>query len=566
MQRRWQQRPLVGDPTALSRELGIPALLATHLCLRGLTDPGEAERFLDPRLGHMLDPKLMAGMDKAVERLVRAVRNKERVALYGDYDVDGVTSTTLMTLVLRRFGLDPIQHIPHRIRDGYGLNHNAVRLLKERGASLIVTLDCGVTAVEEVKAAVDLGVDVIVVDHHTVPVTLPPAVAVLNPHRPDCAFPFKQLCAVGVAFYVCVALRTALRAAGLAGPDGGPDLRDYLDLVALGTVADLVPLRGENRMLVAHGLRILAQARRHGIAALLDVSRIRREDVDAGSVAFQLGPRINAAGRLQDAMVGVQCLLAEDRLTADRLATQLDAENRARRAEQQRVIDEALTRVADEPIHHDARALVLYDEGWHPGVVGIAAQKMVEQFHRPSVLIGAGGIGSGRSIEAFHLHQALAKTGEHLRGFGGHAHAAGLRIAAQNVDAFRRALYQHASEVLKPEDLTPAAHHDGPLSAEHLTDDTVDTLQRAAPFGRGNAEPCFLLTGLPVAQTRVVGKDHLQLEFTRNLRGIAFRMAERAEELRGPVEFLATPEHNTWRGVRRLNVRVRDFRPVGVPA
>lgn len=561
--RQWLERPAAAAPDALARALGLPDILARHLVRRGVTDAAEAEKFLQPRLADMHAPSLMAGMPEAVERVCRAIRNKEVIGLCGDYDVDGVTSTTLMAEVLRAFGNNPVLYIPHRIRDGYGLNHAAVEAMAQRGVRLLITLDCGVTAHAEVEGAVARGMDVIVIDHHTVPVTLPRAVAVLNPHRTDCGFPFKDLCAVGVTFYLCVALRAALREAGLAGPDGGPDLKTWLDLVALGTVADMVPLRGQNRILVAQGLKILRQAKRPGIRALLEVASIAPADVDAGTLGFQLGPRINAAGRLQEAMLGVRLLLSWDPAEVKELAAVLDQENQSRKDVERRTVEDALGMGRQEP-HLSARALVLFDEAWHPGVVGIAAQRMVEAFHKPAILIGAGGKGSGRSIEAFHLHHALSLTSDLLVGFGGHAHAAGLRLDPAKLDAFRSALYAHALDTLTPEHLVPRSHHDGVLPLAAVTQDTMDALLRAAPFGRGNSEPSFLVPSARVASTRVVGKtqEHLQVEFAGGLRGIAFKMAPDADAMRsGPADFLVTPRVEVWKGNSRLGLNVRDWRP-----
>ncbi|MBI5497534.1 MAG: single-stranded-DNA-specific exonuclease RecJ [Deltaproteobacteria bacterium] len=566
MRRRWLERPAETDAAALAAALGIPLLLAGHLARRGLCSPDDATRFLAPRLADLADPRSMAGMAAAVERLARAVAQHETVGLCGDYDVDGVTSTTLLTEVLRHYGINPILYIPHRVRDGYGLNHAAVKVFAERGTRLLITLDCGVTAHSEVQAAVDAGMDVIVIDHHTVPVTLPRAVAVLNPHRPDCAFPYKQLCAVGVTFMLAVALRAALRGTGAAAAE--PDLREHLDLVTLGTIADLVPLTGQNRVLVAQGLGVLRQARRLGVRELARVSNVNLAMAEAGDVAFQLAPRINAAGRLQDAMLGVELLLATDPARAAELATVLDGENRTRRETEKRTVETAAAR-ALEPPHAAARALVLYDEEWHPGVVGIAAQKMVEQFHKPSILVGAGGKGSGRSIEAFHLHDALARNAGLLQGFGGHAHAAGLRVDPKKVDAFREAFYSHAMAVLSPEDLLPRSHHDGVLPLAALTDQTVETLARAAPFGRSNAEPCFLVERTAVRDVRPVGKtgEHLQLWFGGNARAIAFRMGPDAAAMQAaPADFLMTPRMETWQGVRRMKLQVRDWRPAGEAA
>ena len=562
--RTWLERTPEGDPQGLAAAVGIPPELAAHLCRRGVTDPQQAHAFLQPRLTDMIAPLRMAGMPQAVERLVRAIKNHERVGLCGDYDVDGVTSTTLVTEVLRAFGLDPVVYIPHRIRDGYGLNHAAVEAMAGQGVGLLLTLDCGVTAIAEVDDAVARGMDVVVIDHHTVPVTLPRAVAVLNPHRPDCGFPDKNLCAVGVAFYLCVALRAALREAGLAGPGGGPDLREYLDLVALGTVADMVPLTGQNRILVAQGLKVLRAARRLGMRMLLEACQTAPAEVDAATLGYQLGPRINAAGRLQDAMLGVMLLLSRDEAEARRLAGVLDSENRARRDVERLTVQQALAMVTPDSPHHGARALVLYDEAWHPGVVGIAAQRMVEHFHRPSILIGAGGKGSGRSIEAFHLLAALNQTRTHLAGFGGHSHAAGLRVEPHNVVAFRQALYAVADAQLTDENMVARSFHDGELTPAQVTPQLMETLGRAAPFGRANTEPSFMVRGVQLAGTRVVGAtgEHLQVDFGGSVRGIAFGMAKDQARLQAAsADFLFTPRTEHYRGEGRISLHVRAWRP-----
>ncbi|HEX8909937.1 MAG TPA: single-stranded-DNA-specific exonuclease RecJ, partial [Anaeromyxobacteraceae bacterium] len=443
----------------LSRELGLDPLAARVLACRGLADPADANRFLDPKLSDLPDPFLMSGMERAVERLARALEAGERIALYGDYDVDGVTSTALLAGFLRAAGGDVLTYVPHRLVEGYGLNTDAVRRLAEGGARLLVSLDCGITSVAEVRAAAELGVDAVVVDHHTVPVELPAAVAILNPHQPRCGYPYKPLAAVGVTFCLAMALRKRLREAGRFGatrPE--PNLRQALDLVALGTVADVVPLTGVNRILVRWGLEELARTGRPGLRALKRVAGIADgAPVGAGQVGFRLGPRLNAAGRLDDAGRGVRLLLSRDEGEATALADELDRENRARQEIEHQILEQAVVQ-AEERVAAGARGLVLWRESWHPGVVGIVASRVVERFHRPAVLVGVAngaGKGSGRSIEAFHLHDALTACAGHLQRFGGHKHAAGVTVDPAALPAFRGAFEAFAAAHLADEDLVP---------------------------------------------------------------------------------------------------------------
>ena len=555
----------------LSSELGLEPLAARVLACRGLSEPLEAERFLSSRLADLPDPFLMAGMEAAVTRLERALAARERIALYGDYDVDGVTSTALLAGFLRAVGADVVTYVPHRLSEGYGLNVEAVRRLASQGARLLVSLDCGITSVEEVRVAAELGVESVVVDHHTVPVELPAAVAILNPHRPGCGYPYKPLAAVGVVFCLCMALRRRLREAGHFGVERPePNLLRALDLVALGTVADVVPLTGVNRILVRWGLAELSRSERPGLRALKRVAGLSEgTEVTAGQVGFRLGPRINAAGRLDDAGRGVQLLLTAQAEEAEALAAELDAENRSRQEIEQRILGEALG-LAEERVRAGARGLVLAQEGWHPGVVGIVASRVVERFHRPAVLVGLsgeGGKGSGRSIEGFHLHEALGHCRAHLLRFGGHRHAAGVTIDRAALPAFALSFESFARAHLSDDDLVPRCRIEGRLAATELTDRAALALERLAPFGAGHPEPLFGVRGRP-ERARTVGKEGAHLKFTLGggLAAIGFSMGDRLGLCGGEVEAAVSLGYDDWGGAPRLQLRVKDLRSTATAA
>jgi single-stranded-DNA-specific exonuclease len=554
----------------LSRELGLDPLAARVLACRGLSDPADVGRFLDPKLADLPDPFLMSGMERAVGRLARALEAGERIALYGDYDVDGVTSTALLAGFLRAAGGDVVTYVPHRLVEGYGLNTDAVRRLAEGGARLLVSLDCGITSVAEVRAAAELGVDAVVVDHHTVPVELPAAVAILNPHQPRCGYPYKPLAAVGVTFCLAMALRKRLREAGRFGatrPE--PNLRQALDLVALGTVADVVPLTGVNRILVRWGLEELARTGRPGLRALKRVAGIADgAPVGAGQVGFRLGPRLNAAGRLDDAGRGVRLLLSRDEAEATALADELDRENRARQEIEHQILEQAVVQ-AEERVAAGARGLVLWRESWHPGVVGIVASRVVERFHRPAVLVGVAngaGKGSGRSIEAFHLHDALAACAEHLQRFGGHKHAAGVTVDPAALPAFRGAFEAFAAAHLADEDLVPRCRIEGRFEVEAVSEQAALALEKLAPYGAGHPEPLFAVRGRPrKARTVGAGGTHLKLAFRPGLDAIGFSLGDRLGVCAGEIEAAVTLGFDEWDGARRLQLRIRDLRAAGSP-
>ena len=557
---------------AVAAAAAVSEPLARVIVGRGIKDAAGAEAYLKPTLKALPEPSRLAGLDAALERLEHSIKADEVVGVFGDYDVDGVTSTTLLTDFFESVGVKTACTIPDRLKEGYGLSRAGVDRLKDAGCKLLVTVDCGVTNHDEILYARDQGLDVVVVDHHTVPVELPKATAVINPHRDDCTRGSEMLCAVGVTFNLAVALRRRLRELHwFSSTRPEPDLKDALDLVALGTVADVVPLVGENRILVHNGLIALRQGKRPGMQALLDVAGVDLNRVGAGTLGFQLGPRVNAAGRLGDAMQGVE-LLKRGSLRALELARALDAENASRRNIEKAITAEAIAQVEGSALLRDSRVVVVGNESWHPGVVGIVASRLVDRFGRPAVVIGEGGRGSGRSIERFHLYDALrtvsADVGTSvLAGFGGHAHAAGVRLAPGGLERFRDALINHAASVLNEEDLRRVAIHDGVLDGSALTFRQIEAFSRAAPFGRKNSEPSFVVEGVRLRGIRTIGDGHLKASLdphsipgapTGLVDVIAFGAGPRIAEWQGP-----TPELNEWRGQVSVQLRVRDFRPAG---
>ncbi len=564
--RSWQLRPgsdsadLVG---ALARDLRLTPLVAATLARRGIVTAAQGHEFLNSRLSSLPDPFLFKDMDRAVERLARALAGGEKVSVHGDYDVDGITGTSLLVENLRLFGFDVGYHIPLRLRDGYGLSADALRQAAGQGVSVVVSVDCGVSAVDEGRLAAELGLDLIVTDHHQPPDPLPEAYAIINPHRPGCGFPFKELAGVGVAFFLLVALRKALREQGAFKRGPEPDLRRSLDLVALGTIADIVPLKGVNRSLTRFGLGLLESGQRPGVRALKEVAAVKQ--VSCGSVGFRLAPRLNAAGRLEDAALGAELLLTPSDSEAKKTATFLNQLNGERQQIEADTLAQAIERLESEG-DNGARSIVLADRRWHPGVIGIVASRLVERYYRPVVMIALdeeGGKGSARSIKGFHLYESLSRCSEHLQGFGGHEYAAGLSLEGARVDGFARAFESVACALLDEEDLVPSLLHDGEIALEELSRQTVTELESLTPFGAGNPEPAFVATGIRVQQAAVVGGGHLR--FTARQGGyslpcIAFGMGDWIDRLAGEVDILFSAGFNEWQGRCSIQLRIKDIR------
>lgn len=566
---RWKILPPEPGAETLVGALGCHPVVAQILWNRGLRDPAAAESFLAARLRDLPDPSSLAGIEAAVHRLARALVEDEPITVHGDYDVDGVSATALLVSFLRACGARRVDYVvPHRLRDGYGLAAETVRRLAAQGTRLLVTLDCGVTAVTEIDEAVALGLDVIVVDHHQAPADLPRAVAILNPWQPGCRYPTRELAAVGVTFLLCVALRRFLRGRGWFERRREPDLREWLEFVALGTIADVVPLVGANRLLVRAGLRRLSEATRPGIRALKRVAGMEPEaEVSAGQVAFRLAPRINAVGRLDDAGIAVELLLAEDAARAENLARRLDAAN----AERQSIERELLKEAAAQAERQSGRAVVVAGEGWHPGVIGIVAARLVERFRRPAIVIGLDfetgvGRGSGRSIGDFDLYEALERCASLLEGYGGHKQAAGLTIARAAVPAFAEAFSRVAEESFDPAAAEPVCVVESVLRPADIDEPLCEAIAALGPFGAGNPEPVLALLGTAV-RGRVVGANgnngghlKLQLDDAPLVDAIGFGMGHRLADLSRHVDLAFTLAIDTYGGLRRPQLRLRAIR------
>ena len=564
----WQSTERSG--LALSQRLGLPEILGQVLAARGI-DLEAADGFLNPTLrASLTDPYELKDMAKAAERLAAAIMHGEKIAIFGDYDVDGATSTALLHRFLTAVGGKPRVYIPDRMAEGYGPNTPALLALKREGAAVCVTVDCGITAFAPLEAASEAGLDMIVVDHHVAEPSLPRAIAVVNPNRLDEDSPHRQLAAVGVAFLLVVALNRRLREEGWYASRPEPDLMQWLDLVALGTVCDVVPLTGLNRALVAQGLKVMGWRNNTGLRALSEVARID-EAPGTYHLGFLLGPRVNAGGRVGRADLGTRLLSTEDAGEAASLAAELDSFNTERKLIEQSVQEEALAQVER---HADGPLLVATGEGWHPGVIGIVAGRLKERFHRPALVIAFDeqgiGKGSGRSIAGFALGPAVIAA--HQAGLlvngGGHAMAAGFTLERAKLDAFREFLTARAADWLEGGEATPVLSIDGALRPGGATLDLLETLGRVGPFGVGNPEPRFAFPAARILGADVVGENHVRCQLGdadgRRLKAIAFRALEtplgeallKARSL--PLHIAGHLRIDRWQGNEKVQLLIDD--------
>ncbi|MBI5014507.1 MAG: single-stranded-DNA-specific exonuclease RecJ [Deltaproteobacteria bacterium] len=539
------------------------------LVSRGFGDAAEARSFLNPSLASLPDPDGIPGMAAAAERVARAAHAGETVWVYTDYDADGVTSAALLSEFLGRCRIPCRVRLPRRDREGYGLHPDALRDIAAEGGTLVVTADTGISSVAEAQLARELGIDLVVTDHHTPGPELPAAAAVVNPKLLGNTYPDAMIAGVGVAWNLAAAVRRRLRDAGWFGDAVEPDVRDLLDLVALGTVTDVAPLRGVNRALVAAGLRRLNEpGARVGVGALRAVSTVRGE-LRAGHIGFQLGPRLNAAGRMEGPQDALDLLLCADPGEAQRLAERLDALNRRRQGEERAIVGEASGRVRREGWIPERWSLVVEGEVWHEGVLGIVASRLADTFHRPAVVVSlAAGKGSARSIAGLHLVETLADCASHLERFGGHAAAAGLRVAEGELPAFRAAFEEAVHARLTEEQLTPVLWLDAEFSLRDLSVAAVGELPALEPFGAGNPTPVLLARRVGVLDVRPIGQEGIHLKFRleqggRRYDGLAWRKAEGLARVRPgqTVDLAYTPQVSEWNGALRVQVVVEGMRP-----
>ena len=550
---------------ALAASLQLDPVVARLLCLRGLGDPDAATRFLNPSLDHLHDPFQLADMPKAVDRLLGAVERQERIAVHGDYDVDGVIATVILRRALELLGGDVVHFIPHRIRDGYGLLPEAVdRLHTQQDVRVIVSVDCGIRADAAARRARDLGVDLIITDHHEPDLTLPDALAVINPKRHDCTYPDKDLSGAGVALKLVQAL--------CARTGRQRWLPAFIKMAALGTLADVVPLRGENRVIAKLGLERLSQGPHTvGLRALLEASGLTGKPIDSFHVGFVLAPRINAAGRMSTPDLATRLLLAVDEGMADEarlLAEQLNAENTERQREEAEILVQARRAVETDPDVGAHGLLVVSGDGWHRGVIGIVASKLVDAFHRPAIVLAIEGdvaYGSGRSIPGFDLLAALERCRDLFTRFGGHRQAAGLTLEASRLKEFRARITEDADARLGPDELTPRLRIDGALPLPAITAGVIEGVATLAPFGVGNRRPIFHADGVAIVDgPRRVKERHLKMSVRQGqcvFRAIAWQAAERADFLnahRAALNLAFSLTENHYRGQTFVELSVAD--------
>lgn len=569
-EKRWRLKP--GPDEALVQGLvhdRCPLLAAGLLVQRGITDREMASAFFRPRLNDLHDPFLMAGMQRAVERIERALGDNERIMVYGDYDVDGTTAVALVYSFLAHYG-NVMFYIPDRYTEGYGVSTQGIDHAEREGVSLIITLDCGIKAVDKVAYAAEKGIDMIICDHHRPGDELPAAVAVLDPKRDDCPYPFKELsgCGIGFKLMQAFAQRNNIPFA---------ELEPLLDLVAVSTACDIVPVNGENRILTKAGLDRLNTNPRPGLRAMMDMAGVKRR-LDVGDLVFSIGPRINAAGRVEHGRQAVELLLAHDPQQAASIGARVNGNNVQRQELDKDITREALEQIAAEPFLHDSWSTVVFSPGWHKGVIGIVASRLIERHYRPTVVLAASNgkaVGSARSVKGFDVYEAIDACRDLLEQFGGHKYAAGLTMPLENVAPFRERFEAVVRDTLPPELRTPEELVDLAIRVDDIADPLVRVLRHMAPYGPANMRPVFLLAGVKDrGRARIVGEDHLKLELVqadvpgRAIDAIAFRMGRHIELVRSgePFSVLCTVEENQWNDRTIVQLNIKDIKPGVVQA
>lgn len=540
---------------------GISSITAQLLINRNITTPEEASRFLKSDFNSLNDPFLMKDMEKAVRYIKKTISAGEKIMVYGDYDVDGISAVALLKKVLEDMGGCVTAYIPNRIEEGYGLNKDAVKRAHKEGINLVITVDCGISGKEEVEYLDSVGITTIITDHHKISEESFPskAYAVINPLQEDCVYPFKYLAGVGLAYKLAQALSSGTLY----------DMKQYLDLVALGTVQDMVPQLGENRVFTKYGLIKINEAKREGIRALIEVSGLKGKTISCREIGYMLGPRLNAAGRVGSAKIALRLFETGGRCEADEIAKALDSENKNRQKIESSILTEALERVENEVNFKDEKVIVLDGNGWHKGVIGIVASRIAERFNRPTVMISFDkneGKGSGRSIRNFHLFDALSECRDFLEDFGGHAGACGLVIARKNLESFKGRLNEVASESLLPEDLIPAIDVDMEVPLRLVSRKLISEFESLSPYGPGNPKPLLSSKALRLkARPRSIRRDGLKMWLEENNVtceaigfGLNYILADLLES--ATVDVVYTPAINRWQGVEIIQLELADLK------
>ncbi|HAH52002.1 MAG TPA: single-stranded-DNA-specific exonuclease RecJ [Balneola sp.] len=547
--------------SVLKQKLGVPAKIAELLAIRGIETYDDAKLFFRPTIDRIHDPFLMKDMDQGADRLALAIRNGERVLVYGDYDVDGTTATSCLYIFLKKFGVDVDYYIPHRFKEGYGINPDGIKYAEETGCHLIVSVDCGITAIKEALVAKEKGIDLIICDHHTVGDEIPDALAVLDPKRPDCTYPFDGLSGAGVGFKL---IQGTISKLGLPKKIA----YQFLDLVAISIASDIVPIVDENRILMKEGLTMIRKKPRVGIKALLDLIRMPREEINTTKIVFSIGPRINAAGRMGDATTAVQLMIAENEAKGKAFAHELESVNMRRRDKDSKTMEEALSMIDDGVDLSETSIMVLYKEDWHLGVIGIVASRLVDLYHRPAIMLSSveGVIkGSGRSIRGFNIYNAMKKCEDLLEQFGGHEFAAGLTIKEGKLTEFKRRMNEIAYLDLSENTFEPELQIDTELSLEDIDMKFWKLLNQFEPFGPHNLRPIFVSKKVEaVGVPTIVGNGHLKMKVKQGDSGvfdaIGFNMHEYLPFVRKETFDMAyVVEENDWNGRRTLQIRIKDI-------
>ncbi len=545
----------------LSEALELPPAIVKILLNRGFDSPEAVEKFLNPQLSDLQDPFLLHGMDIAMERVTKALLANERIVIYGDYDVDGITATSLLYIIFNKLGAQVDYFLPNRLVEGYGLSVDGINEAKKQGVDLIITVDTGVNAIDEVAYANSQGIDVIITDHHEPREILPQAVAIINPKQEQCQFN-EELSGVGVAFKFAQAVYKSLG-------QNETELYEHLDLVALGTAADIVPLVGENRVLTRFGIPQISRTTKPGLKSLTFVSGLMGKDISTGQVVFVLAPRINAIGRLGDAKEAIRLLSTRDEKVAQEVARKLDDDNRKRKRIDEETLNEALAQLEEIADLENDKAIVLAGEGWHLGVIGIVASRIVERYHLPTVMISLKdglGKGSARSIPGFHLCDALKKCEDFLIQYGGHKYAAGLSIEAKSVEEFRKRFIEVSNSELSDDDIQPKLKIDMEIELSEVTDNFMELLEKFAPFGPQNMRPVFLTRNCEiVGRPTVVGNNHLRMRVRKGttvIDVIGFGFGDMLSQIStgSLIDAVYALEYNTYNNVTRVQMRIKDIK------
>lgn len=571
---RWSYVP--ADPEIVSvigNFYDFPRPIAEIMAKKGFSGHSELNAFFEMPLSALLNPFEMLDMEKGVSRICDAVIKRQRICIYGDYDVDGITSTSIMYLFLKQIGADVIYYIPNRLEEGYGLNSEAIKEIASKNVKVIITVDCGISAIKETAEASAIGIDVIITDHHQPASEIPSAYAVINPMREGDPYPYKTLAGVGISFKVIMALRHALRKRGFFKGEA-PNIKNFLDIVTLGTIADVVPITQENRIIVKQGLKIMsAPGLRVGIEELKNTAGLNNQAMKTYHVGFQLAPRLNAVGRMGSSGKSLELLITSDRNEAKKLALELDNENKFRQAIERDILQETFSIIEKENMG-SSHGIVLAGENWHPGVIGIVASRVVDKYFRPAIILSCDGEtakGSARSIPSFHLYEGLAELSDMLLSFGGHKYAAGMKINKNRTEELRERFNKIVAEKLTEEDFIPVIQIDSIIDSQDINEEMIEWLSKLEPFGSGNKEPVFCLENVSKYQSpSLVGKDacHLKCCFEKNgtvFDSIGYNMKNYKNLINECDKFdiLFTLTVSKWKGARNIQLNLKDIKKAG---